>query len=148
MATGALGLVAAVVILWPRSPVPDPAATKVVGAPEPVRNAGAGVEPTVEDVAANADRAARALGKAAPDPELLEKNVSWEMLDEVTEDLRRAREDLASLSSEERQQLFREAMTVYDKSHAAARLAGAEAEAELSSRYPEFRELMVTVKPD
>lgn len=68
-------------------------------------------------------------------------------LDRITTKMRHAREDLSSLTDQERRALFAEGMAAYDSMQAQARLEGPEAKAELEALYPEFRELMLAVKP-
>jgi len=78
-------------------------------------------------------------------PSQLER--AWVRLDRITTKLREAREDLSSLTDQERQALFAEGMAAYDTVLAQANLTGPEAKAELEARYPELRELMLAVKP-
>ena len=68
-------------------------------------------------------------------------------LERITVKMREARHDLSSMTNEERQALFAEGMAAYDSMRAQASLAGPEAKAELDALYPEFRELMLAVKP-
>jgi hypothetical protein len=86
------------------------------------------------------------IGKAAQaSPSELDK--ARARLERITTRMREARDDPSSLTNEQRQALFAEGMAAYDTMRAQASLAGPEAKAELAALYPEFRELMLAVKP-
>jgi hypothetical protein len=124
---------------------PQPAAQRPDPPPElrePVDTAGRSAE---DEETRPSDETQRIDNAAGTPPSGLER--ARMRLDRVTTKMRQARDDLSSLTDQERQTLFAEGMAAYDTMLAQANLAGPEAKAELEALYPEFRELMLAVKP-
>lgn len=110
-----------------------------------------------EDPPTPADPPGPNTDRADPGPESDEQSViattdameaALDGLDEVTRDLRAARDDPSGLDADGRRELFRRGMAAYDKANALSRRADETARAELAARYPEFRDLMEAVRDD